>query len=152
MLTYLATRGEWRINMANINTTKNAVEIRSELKANGTKVEYIVINGQKCGILGSVNAKDREKAIKVLNAAYIASGGDIFQMIQNLATIATIEEKGVEPDEVVEVRGKNIMLSYDKAKAYTMDGEEIANCDDLPALQKEAVKAVLVARVEAKWN
>lgn len=138
--------------MANINTIKNAVEIRSEFKANGTKVEYIVINGQKCGIMGSVSEADREAAIKALNAAYIASNGNIFEMVQKLTDIATMEEKGIEPDEVVEVRDTKVMLSYSKAKAYTMDGDELANCDDLSAMPKEAVKAVLMARVESALN
>ena len=134
--------------MANINTIKNAVEIRSELKANGTKVEYIVINGQKCGIMGSVNEADREAALKALNTAYAASNGDIYEMMEKLATIATIEEKEIKPDEVVQICGEDVMLSHSQGKAYTMDGEEIANCDDMPAMPKEAVKALLMARVE----
>lgn len=138
--------------MADIKVNKNAVEIRSELKANGTKVEYIVIDGVKCGIMGSVNEADRQAAIKALNAAYVASNGDIYEMMQKLNTIANIEENGVEPDEVVEVCGVEIILSYSKAKAYTMDGDEIVNCDDLPALQKEAVRAVLIARAETVLN
>ena len=138
--------------MATINTTKNAVEIRTELKANGTTIEYIVIDGQKCGILGSVNKKDREAAIKTLNAAYVASGGNIFEMMQKLSTIATIEENEIDPDEVVEVNGVEVMLSYSKATAYTMEGEEIANCADLKDMPKEAVKAVLIARATVALN
>jgi hypothetical protein len=138
--------------MADIKVNKNAVEIRSELKANGTKVEYIVIDGVKCGIMGSVSEADRAAAIKALNAAYVASNGDIMEMMQKLSTIATIEEKEIEPDEVVEVCGVEIILSYANAKAYTMDGEEIANCEDLPTMPKEAVKAVLMARVETALN
>lgn len=134
--------------MADIKVNKNAVEIRSELKANGTKVEYIVIDGVKCGIMGSMNDADRAAAIDALNKAYVASNGDIMEMMQKLSTIATIEEKAIEPDEVVEVCGVEVILSYSKAKAYTMDGDELANCDDLPTMQKEAVKAVLMARVE----
>lgn len=136
--------------MANINTKKNAVEIRTELKANGTKIEYIVINGQKCGLLGSTSEADRANAIKALNDAYVASGVNIYEMLSKLETIATIEEKEIEPDEVVNVHGIEIILSYSKAKAYTMDGNEVANCDDLPPMPyTEAVKAILMARVEA---
>lgn len=138
--------------MATINTIKNAVEIRSELKANGTKIEYIVIDGQKCGILGSVNDADRAAAIKALNAAYIASNGNIMEMMEKLSTIATIEEKEIEPDEVVDICGCDVILSYKNKKAYTMDGEEIANCDDLPDMPNEAVKAVLVARATVEMN
>lgn len=132
-----------------INNTKNAVEIRSELKANGTKIEYIIVDNQRIGILGSISEADREKAIKVLNDTYTASNGNIYEMMQKLMTIATIEEKEIEPDEMIEICGEDIMLSYSNRKAYDMEGNEIANCDDLPNMPKEAIKAVLIARVEA---
>ena len=138
--------------MADIKVNKNAVEIRSELKANGTKIEYIVIDGIKCGIMGSVNEADRAAALKTLNAAYVASNGNIMEMMEKLSTIATIEEKEIAPDEVVNVCDVEVIMSYSKAKAYTMDGEELANCDDLPSLPKEAIKAVLMARVETALN
>ena len=136
--------------MANINVNKNAVEIRSELKANGTKVEYIVIDGQKVGIMGSVSEADRVAALNALQAAYVASNGNIMEMMQKLSEVATIEENAV--DEVIEVCGVDIMLSYTNRKTYTMDGEEIANCDDLPDMPKEATKAVLIARTETALN
>ena len=132
--------------MAEIKTNKNAVEIRSELKENGTKIEYIVIDGVPCGILGSVSDADRAAALKALQSAYAASNGNIIEMMEKLSTIATIEENNIEPDEVVEICGEEIILSYSARKAYTMDCEEVASCDDLPKLPNEAVKAVLVAR------
>lgn len=134
--------------MAEIKTTKNAVEIRSVLKENGTKIEYIVIDGVTCGILGSVSEADRAAALKALQDAYVASNGNIMEMMQNLSIIANIEEKGIEPDEVVEICGVDVILSYSNANAYTMDGNEIANCEDLPKLYREAVKAVLEARAK----
>ena len=136
--------------MASINVNKNAVEIHSELKANGTKVEYIVVDGQKIGIMGSVSEADRAAALKSLQEAYVASNGNIMEMMQKLSEVATIEENAV--DEVIEVCGVDIMLSYTNRKTYTMDGEEIANCDDLPDMPKEATKAVLIARTETALN
>lgn len=132
--------------------TKNAVEIRSELQANNTKVEYIYIDGMKCGILGSVNEVDRAAALKVLQDAYTASNGNIMEMMSKLRTIATIEEKEIHPDEMVTIRGKQVMLSYKDCKAYNIDGNEIANCNDLPKMPTEAVKAVLMARAETALN
>lgn len=137
--------------MMNINTTntnKNAVEIRTELAKNGTKIEYIVINGQKVGILGSVNANDRVKAIKAIQTALDASNGDIYEMMQKLSTIATIEEHEIAADEMVEVDGEEIIISYASKAVYTTDGEEIVNCRELPDMPNEAIKAVLVARVQ----
>ena len=135
--------------MANINTIKNPVEIKSELNKDGVKIEYIAINGMNIGILGTVNERDREAALKALNAAYVASGGNIAKMMRNLDTIAALEEKKIDADEVVKIKGEEIILSYVKKAAYTMHGDEIANCADLPEMPKEAVKAVLTARVEA---
>ena len=136
--------------MADIKVNKNAVEIHSELKANGTKVEYIVIDGQKIGIMGSVNEADRAAALKALQETYVASNGNIMEMMQKLSEVATIEENAV--DEVVNVCGAEVMLSYTNRKTYTMDGEELANCDDLPDMPKEAIKAVLIARTETLLN
>lgn len=136
-------------NITTTNTTKNAVEIRAELKSNGTTVEYIVVNGQKLGVLGSANEKDKQNAIKTIQTALDASNGNIYEMMQKLSTIATIEEKEILPDEMIEIGGREIIISYESKAAYTIDGEEIANCADLPDMSNEAIKAVLVARVEA---
>ena len=130
------------------NNTKNAVEIRAELQANGTKVEYIIVNGQKLGILGTTGEKDKQNAIKAIQTALDSSNGNIYEMMQKLNTIATIEENEIDPDEQIEVNGVDIIISYSAKTAYTMDGEEIANCTDLPDMPNEAIKAVLVARAE----
>lgn len=135
-------------NITTTNTTKNAVEIRAELNANGTKIEYIVVNGQKIGVLGSTSEKDKQNAIKAIQTALDASNGNIYEMMQKLNTIATIEEKEIEPDEQIEVCGVDVIISYAAKTAYTLDGEEIANCTDLPDMPNEAIKAVLVARIE----
>lgn len=138
--------------MTTINTTnnsKNAIEIRAELQKNGATIEYIVINGLKCGILGNTGEKDKQIAIKAIQTALDASNGNIYEMMQKFKTIATIEDKETEPDEMIEVCGREIIISYKQKKAYTIDGEEIANCTDLPDMPNEAIKAVLVARIEA---
>lgn len=131
------------------NNNKNAVEIRAELQKNGTTIEYIVINDQKVGILGTTSEVDKQNAINAIQTALDASDGDIMEMIAKLSTIATIEEKEIKSDEMVEVGDVDVIISYAAKTAYTVDGEEIANCTDLPDMPNEAIKAVLVARVEA---
>ena len=69
------------------NNIKNAVQIHTEFKENGTKIEYIVIDGQSIGILGSVSERDRNAALKVLNDTYLASNGDIMEMIPETTNI-----------------------------------------------------------------
>ena len=130
------------------NNSKNAVEIRAELQKNGTTIEYIIVNGQKLGILGCTDEKDKQNAIKAIQTALDASDGDIIEMMQKLSTIATIEENDIQPDEMVDVCGVDVILSYAAKTAYTVDGEEIANCTDLPDMPNEAIKAVLIARTE----
>lgn len=132
------------------DNTKNAVEIRSELAANGITVEYIVINGMKCGVLGSVSEKDKQAAIKTIQTALDASDGDVYAAMAKLTTIATIEEKDIQPDEMIVVDGEEIIISYAAKAAYTLDGEELVNCTDLPDMPNEAIKAVLEARVKAE--
>lgn len=132
------------------NTNKNAVEIRSELNSKGIAIEYIVVNDQKIGILGTTGAKDRESAIKAIQAALDASDGNIYEMMAKLSTIATIEEHEIQPDEMIEVCGEQIIISYSAKTAYTTDGVAIATCIDITAeMPNEAIRAVLVARIEA---
>lgn len=134
------------------NNTKNAVEIRSELATNGITVEYIVINGQKCGVLGSASEKDKEAAIKTLQTALDASDGNLCAAMAKLNIIATMEEHEIKPDEMVKVRNRDIILSYEAKTAYTVNGTEIADCKDLDNLPNEAIKALLIARAETVLN
>ena len=136
-------------NITTTNTSKNAVEIRAELANNGTTIEYIVVDGQKLGILGSTSEKDKQNAIKAIQTALDSSNGNIYEMMQKLSTIATIEEKEIKPDEMIEINGREIIISYESKAAYNLDGEELVNCADLPDMPNEAIKAVLTARIEA---
>lgn len=130
------------------NTRKNAVEICKELNNNGTTIEYIVINGQKVGMLGSTSEKDRQKAMDAMQKVLDASNGNVHEMMQKLSAVAMMQENEIEPDEMVEICGCEVILSYEQRKAYTMYGDEIANCEDLPDMPKAAIKAVLIARAE----
>jgi len=139
------------MSTANIETpkVKNHIEIRQELQ-NGTTIEYVVIDGAKVGILGSLNEKDRAAAINLLEKAYNETGGNIGAMIATLSNIANDTEKGVTPDEIISVDGIEIEIEYSSGKALLVGGDEIANCDDLDvsSLPNEAIKALLEARVK----
>lgn len=130
-------------------TPKNIIEIRSELASNGTKLEHIIIDGQKVGIIGTTSEKDKQNAIKAIETALESSNGNIYEAIQKLSTIATIEENNICPDEVITVDKREYIISYTNKTAYYMDGNPIAICTDIPDISKEAIKAVLRARIEA---
>ena len=136
-------------NITATNTAKNAVEIRAELAKNGTVIEYIVVDGQKIGILGSTGEKDKQNAIRAIQTALDASDGDIYAAVAKLATIATIEEKEIVPDEMIEINGESVIISYASKTAYDINGDRIVDCTDLPDMPNEAIKAVLEARVVA---
>ena len=130
-------------------TPKSVIEIRSELASNGIRMEHIIIDGQRVGIIGTTSEADKQNAIKAIETALEASNGNIYEAIQKLNTVATMEENNISPDEVVEVGEEEFIISYAQKTAYTMDGEAIVNCTDLPDMPNEAIKAVLVARLEA---
>lgn len=69
-------------------------------------------------------------------------------MMRKLSTIATIEEKEIDPDEMFKINNIEVIISYTSKTMYLINGEEIANCKDLPDMPKEAIKAVLEARAK----
>lgn len=133
----------------NTNTTKNAIELRTELLTNGSRIEHIIIDGKKVGILGATSEADKQNALRTLEAALKASNGNIYEMMRKLNTIATIEDNNINPDEVITVCGEEFVISYTNKTAYDMNGEPVVNCTDLPDMPNEAIKAVLTARIEA---
>lgn len=134
------------------NTTKNAVELRKALAKNGTTIEPLIVNGVKIGMFGFTSDDDRKKAIEAFQEAIDASDGDTYKMMTNIGIIAKMSEKGIDgdDDEMVTINGRNVIVSYEAKTAYDTNGEEIANCTDLPNMPNEAIKAVLMARVEAE--
>lgn len=130
----------------NINEEKNIVELCKLLDGRCEFVEGK--NNEPFGIMVSEDEADRERGKNFIKYFTTACNGNINEMMRKLFIIATMEKRGIKPDEVVVIAGTEIILSYSNAKAYTMGCEEIANCDDLPDMPKEAVKAVLMARVE----
>ena len=141
------------ISINNTTEIKDAVEIFKEFNADGKKCEFVTadINGfnRNIGFVVTESEEDRRNAEEFFKYISNASNGNIMEMMHKLTTIATIEEKEIEPDEMIEVNGEEVIISYKNAAAYTIYGEEIVNCADLPSMPVEAIKAVLVARIEA---
>lgn len=131
-------------------TPKNIIEIRSELASNGTKLEHIIIDGHNVGIIGTTSEADRNNAIRAIETALESSNGNIYEAIQKLSTIATIEENNISPDEIVEVDGDDYIFSYANKTAYDMEGNPVVHCNSLPDMPKEGTKAVLEARIQAR--
>lgn len=140
--------------MANINTKKslNRVQI---MKENDTNLEYLYIDNIRVGVMGSVNDHDREKAIAAIQRMVDNSNKTGMALVMEIMLQsqfeASMNEKGINPDEVLEVKVDGItypcVLSYEKKALFDEAGEEICNARDIDCeLDERALKALLEAR------
>ena len=108
-----------------------------------------------CSYVMVENDKDREKFLKSLNAALDASGGDVLKAMEMVNQLAVFNDKEIAPDEEVEISNKKYYISYEKKVAYDKDGNEVADCKEIPeearnAMGNEVTKALLMAKLNAK--
>ena len=152
----------------NINTKKSLNRVQL-MKENNTNLEYLYIDGIKCGCMGSVNDRDREAGLAVIQR--IVDNSDktgmalVMEVMAQVNFEASMNEKEINPDEVLEVKVDGItypcVLSYEKKALYDEAGEEICNTRDIDCeLDERALKALLEARAvnairednESKYN
>lgn len=156
--------------MANINiNTKKSLNRVQLMKENDTNLEYLYIDGIKCGCMGSVNDRDREAGLAVIQR--IVDNSDktgmalVMEVMAQVNFEASMNEKEINPDEVLEVKVDGItypcVLSYEKKALYDEAGEEICNTRDIDCeLDERALKALLETRAvnaihednESKYN
>jgi len=156
--------------MANINiNTKKSLNRVQLMKENNTNLEYLYIDGIKCGCMGSVNDRDREAGLAVIQR--IVDNSDktgmalVMEVMAQVNFEASMNEKEINPDEVLEVKVDGItypcVLNYEKKALYDEAGEEICNTRDIDCeLDERALKALLEARAvnairednESKYN
>lgn len=140
--------------MANINTKKslNRVQI---MKENDTNLEYLYIDNIRVGVMGSVNDHDREKALAAIQRMVDNSNKTGMALVMEIMLQsqfeASMNEKEINPDEVLEVKVDGItypyILSYEKKALFDEAGEEICNTRDIDCeLDERALKALLEAR------
>lgn len=99
---------------------------------------------------GYVSEEDREAGLRLIGEALRATNGNKYQAMQYMMNAVTVAANDIKPDEVVEVQGNEILISYANKKAY-LNTTELANLDDLDCqMPNEAVKALLVSRVETE--
>jgi adenylylsulfate kinase-like enzyme len=142
--------------MANINvTTKKSLNRVQLMKENNTNLEYLYIDNIRVGCMGSVNEKDREAGLAVIQR--IVDNSDktgmalVMEVMAQVQFEANMNEKEVNPDEILEVTVEGIkfpcVLSYEKKALYDEAGDEICNASDIDCdLNERALKAILEAR------
>ncbi len=156
--------------MANINiNTKKSLNRVQIMKENDTNLEYLYIDNIRVGVMGSVNDHDREKAIAAIQRMVDNSNKTGMALVMEIMLQsqfeASMNEKGINPDEVLEVKVDGItypcVLSYEKKALFDEAGEEICNARDIDCeLDERALKALLEARAvnairndnESKYN
>lgn len=156
--------------MANINiNTKKSLNRVQLMKENNTNMEFLYIDGIKCGCMGSVNDRDREAGLAVIQR--IVDNSDktgmalVMEVMAQVQFESSMNEKEINPDEVLEVKVNGItypcVLSYEKKALFDEAGEEICNTRDIDCeLDERALKALLEARAvnairndnESKYN
>lgn len=142
--------------MANINiNTKKSLNRVQIMKENDTNLEYLYIDNIRVGVMGSVNGHDREKAIAAIQRMVDNSNKTGMALVMEIMLQsqfeASMNEKGINPDEVLEVKIDGItypcVLSYEKKALFDEAGEEICNTRDIDCeLDERALKALLEAR------
>lgn len=142
--------------MANINiNTKKSLNRVQIMKENDTNLEYLYIDNIRVGVMGSVNDHDREKAIAAIQRMVDNSNKTGMALVMEIMLQsqfeASMNEKGINPDEVLEVKVDGItypcVLSYEKKALFDEAGEEICNTRDIDCeLDERALKALLEAR------
>ena len=142
--------------MANINiNTKKSLNRVQLMKENNANFEFLYIDGIKVGCMGSVNKRDREAGLAVIQRIVDNSNKTgralVMEVMAQVKFEASMNEKGIDHDEVLEVEVDGIkypcILSYEKKALYDEAGEEICNARDIDCeLEKQALKAILEAR------
>ena len=142
--------------MANINiNTKKSLNRVQLMKENNTNMEFLYIDGIKCGCMGSVNDRDREAGLAVIQR--IVDNSDktgmalVMEVMAQVQFESSMNEKEINPDEILEVKVDGItypcVLSYVKKALFDEAGEEICNTRDIDCeLDERALKALLEAR------
>ena len=98
-------------------------------------------------MMGYVSEKDRDAGLKLLSDALRATAGNIPAAMTYMYQACAVAANEIQPDEAVDVDGKEILICYGDRKAY--DGTtEIANLADIGCeLSNVAIKAMLIDRV-----
>ena len=142
--------------MATINTKNNATLNRVQmLKDSNSNMEYLSIDGIRCGYMGSVSEADREAGIrciqKIVDNSNLTGYALIREVMAQVKFEADMNENQIQPDEQVRVEDEDCVISYKSKKIYDMAGKELADASDMGAnTPKEAIREILKLRALAK--
>ena len=141
--------------MANINNTKKSLNRVQLMKENNTNLEYLYIDNIRVGVMGSVNNRDREAGLAVIQR--IVDNSDktgmalVMEVMAQVNFEASMNENNIQPDEQVRIEDEDCVISYQSKKIYDMAGKELADASDMgDNIPKEAIREILKLRALAK--
>ena len=142
--------------MANINiNTKKSLNRVQLMKENNTNLEYLYIDNIRVGVMGSVNDRDREAGLAVIQR--IVDNSDkkgmalVMEVMSQVNFEASMNENNIQPDEQVRIEDEDCVISYQSKKIYDMAGKELADASDMgDNIPKEAIREILKLRALAK--
>lgn len=141
--------------MANINNSKKVLNRVQLMRENNSNLEFLYIDNIRVGCMGSVNDRDRESGLAVIQRIVDNSNKTgmalVMEVMAQVQFESSMNEKEINPDEVLEVKVDGItypcVLSYEKKALFDEAGEEICNTRDIDCeLDEQALKALLEAR------
>lgn len=145
---------------------KSRVQMVKEITNRGTMVEYLVIDGVKAGMMGSVSESDREEGIRTIQKIVENSnkkGHELIREIEETLTSACeMNEKEIDPNRIEELEITSeetgaiytVILDWSKNKVYVDNVElkEVSNVEDLGdnarITPREVLKTILVERAK----
>ena len=141
--------------MANINNSKKVLNRVQLMRENNSNLEFLYIDNIRVGCMGSVNDRDREAGLAVIQR--IVDNSDktgmalVMEVMAQVQFESSMNEKEINPNEVLEVKVDGItypcVLSYEEKALFDEAGEEICNTRDIDCeLDERALKALLEAR------
>lgn len=141
--------------MANINNSKKVLNRVQLMRENNSNLEFLYIDNIRVGCMGSLNDRDREAGLAVIQR--IVDNSDktgmalVMEVMAQVQFESSMNEKEINPDEVLEVKVDGItypcVLSYEKKTLFDEAGVEICNTRDIDCeLDERALKALLEAR------
>ena len=150
-------------NITKTNNKKSLVEIVTETRRGQTFeflcIDGIKLDGRSCGAMCVLNYDTEEAKEAAINFIQnIVDNSDkrgmelVFEVAMAYQMAAMHHELDIPTDvkpEAIKINGKDMNILYNKKAIYNSDlTKEIANCNDLPDMPKEAIKAVLIERAK----
>lgn len=136
------------INIPSTRQTKGEFAISYQQAGRGGCIPIVNGKEERSLMFGYASETDKAACMKLLEEALIATNGDIYETRRYLMNAVEVAANHIRPNEALTVEGTEILIDYGNRSAYE-GARELANLDDIDCeLPNEAIKALLINRVQ----